>query len=79
MSRRGLQSCGLGQIQPCKHDVGCLILFVTSCGLPQDPDDESKTLTYANSPFHRIIPGFMIQGGDITAGNGTGGYIPLRV
>ena len=32
-----------------------------------------KPLCFRGSPFHRIIPGFMCQGGDITAGNGTGG------
>ena len=44
-----------------------------SCSFKQICTGEHPPLTYADSVFHRIIDEFMVQGGDITAGDGTGG------
>jgi cyclophilin family peptidyl-prolyl cis-trans isomerase len=38
-----------------------------------DLTDAGQALRFEGSQFHRIIPNFMIQGGDFTRGDGTGG------
>uniref|UniRef100_A0A6U4IER7 Peptidyl-prolyl cis-trans isomerase n=2 Tax=Hemiselmis andersenii TaxID=464988 RepID=A0A6U4IER7_HEMAN len=47
--------------------------FKLLCTGDRGRGQSGKELSYKNTKFHRIIKGFMVQGGDTTAGNGMGG------
>ena len=49
----------------CPHTVKN---FIAICSA-----NNKDKLTYKGSPFHRIVTGFCVQGGDITHGSGEGG------
>jgi peptidylprolyl isomerase len=47
--------------------------FRLLCKGDQGRSPDGKPLHFKGSSFHRIIPGFMLQGGDFTSGDGRGG------
>ena len=69
----GGQSAGRITIELYDDTPICAENFRALCTGEKGVGQSGKPLHFKGCVFHRIIPGFMAQGGDFTRGNGTGG------
>lgn len=61
------------ELWPDVAPLACENFLALVTGAKGTSGSSGKRLHYEGCPFHRIVPGFVAQCGDISFGNGTGG------